>query len=192
MTSLLRALRLTFALWLLTVVVITAPLLGVARLVAPEQAAGSLLRHQGQVVGSSLIGQPFESPRYLHGRPSAVDGATGPVPNSGASNLSVANPRLRDQVQARVAAWQRRGVARPAADLLTSSGSGLDPHISLEAALQQAPAIAQARGLSEAVVAARLRACARSPLPGWPLAAWPLRPLVAVLPCNLALDQAER
>ena len=186
MTSLLRALRLTLALWLLTVVVITGPLLGMARLVAPERAAGSLLRHQGRVVGSSLIGQPFESPRYLRGRPSAVDAATGPTPISGASNLSVANPQLRDQVQARFKAWQRHGVARPAADLLTSSGSGLDPHISLEAALQQAPAIAQARGLPEAVVEARLRACAR-----FARAGWPLQPLVAVLPCNLALDQGE-
>lgn len=184
MLSLLRALRLTLALWLLTVVVITAPLLGLARLVAPEQAGGSLLALQGRVVGSRLIGQTFEDPRHLQGRPSAV-AAAAESPSSGASNLSVANPMLRLQVRSRLEAWQRRGVARPAADLLTSSGSGLDPHISLGAALQQVPAIARARGLSELVVAARVRACARPPLPGWPL-----EPLVAVLPCNLALDQA--
>lgn len=185
MPSLLRALRLTLALWLLTVVVITTPLLGLARLVAPEQASGSLLALQGRVVGSRLIGQTFEDPRYLQGRPSAVAAAAREAPSSGASNLSVANPMLRLQVRSRLEAWQRRGVARPAADLLTSSGSGLDPHISLGAALQQVPAIARARGQSELVVAARVRACARPPLPGWPL-----EPLVAVLPCNLALDQA--
>lgn len=185
MPSLLRALRLTLALWLLTVVVITLPLLGLARLLAPEQASGSLLAFQGRVVGSRLIGQTFQDPRYLQGRPSAVAGGAGAAPSSGASNLSVANPQLSAQVRARVEAWQRRGVSRPAADLLTSSGSGLDPHISLTAALQQVPAIARARGQSEAAVAARVRACARSPLPGWPL-----DPLVAVLPCNLALDQA--
>jgi K+-transporting ATPase ATPase C chain len=183
MQSLLRGLRLTLAIWLLTVVVVTTPMLVVAQLLVPHQANGSLLRHQGAVVGSSLIGQSFSSARYLQGRPSAVNDAAGAQPSSGASNLSAANPQLRQQVADRQRQWEQRGVPQARPDLLTSSGSGLDPHISLEAALQQAPLVARARGLSVEAVTAQVSSCSRKPLLGLFGA-----PLVPVLSCNLALD----
>lgn len=178
-----QGLRLTLALWLLTVVVITLPLLGLARLVAPHQATGSLLRDDGgRVVGSSLIAQPFGSDRYLHGRPSAI--GAGGAPGSGASNLAPGNPELAKRVASDAAAWARRGVARPAADLLTSSASGLDPDISLAAARQQLPRIAAARRLPPARLEELLRRQVHRPLLGL------LGPeLVNVLAFNLALDQ---
>ena len=120
--QLFRGLRLTLVLWLLTVVVTTLPLLGLARLVAPVAASGSLLRADGRVVGSRLIGQGFSSARYLQGRP------------AGAPNLAASNPELATRVAAAASRWQSTGVADPAADLLLDSGSGVDPHISLAAA----------------------------------------------------------
>lgn len=183
MTALFRALRLTVAVWLLTVVVITLPMLGLARVMAPQQAEGSLLVHNDQVVGSSLLGQTFISERYLKSRPSAVADASAGKPISGASNLSVANPQLRASVEERSRSWQQQGLSHPAPDLLTSSASGLDPHITLQAALQQAPLVAQARNLPLQRVEATIQRCAEHPLFG--------RALVRVLPCNLALDNAQ-
>jgi K+-transporting ATPase ATPase C chain len=183
MTALLRALRLTAAIWLLTVVVVTLPMLGLARLVSPQQAEGSLVEHSGRVVGSRLLGQAFNSERYLKGRPSAVAAASAGKPISGASNLSVANPQLRASVEERSRSWQQQGLSHPAPDLLTSSASGLDPHITLQAALQQAPLVAQARNIPQQQVETTIRRCAEHPLFG--------RALVRVLTCNLALDDAE-
>ncbi len=137
-------------------------LTGLARFLFPRQAAGSLIRRDGRVLGSALIGQPFTDPGHFWGRPSAtVDGDGRPLPyngaNSGGSNLAPSNPDLLKAVQARLAALR---AADPDAtglvpvDLVTASGSGLDPDISPAAAAFQVPRVARARGLDEA----RLRA----------------------------------
>jgi K+-transporting ATPase ATPase C chain len=139
---------------LLTVVTgIAYPLLvtGVARVAFPEQAAGSLVVQDGKVVGSSLIGQPFADPKHFWSRPSA----TAPMPynggSSGGSNQGPLNPALVDAVKARTEALRAAdpGNAAPIpVDLVTASGSGLDPHISPAAAAYQAARVARERGLS--------------------------------------------
>jgi K+-transporting ATPase ATPase C chain len=170
--QLLRGVRATLVLWTLTVVVITLPLLGLAHLVAPDAASGSLVRREGQVVGSRLIGQTFRSALYLQGRP------------AGSPNLAPSNPALKDQVVAAASGWQKQGIDRPAAELLLDSGSGVDPHISLEAARQQLPRLARERQLP----VARLEALLRQHQEG-PLGLQAVEPVVNVLGFNLALDQ---
>jgi K+-transporting ATPase KdpC subunit len=130
---------------------------GIAQLVFPRQANGSLILNNGQVAGSSLIGQPFDDPKYFWGRLSA----TGPYPYNAASsfgsNLGPTNPALLDEVKARIAALKAAdpGNTQPIpVDLVTSSGSGLDPDISVAAALYQLPRVARVRGLSESAVRA--------------------------------------
>ncbi|MCT0199009.1 K(+)-transporting ATPase subunit C [Synechococcus sp. CS-1325] len=147
-----KALRLTAVLWLLTVVIYTLPLLAVGQGLFPAQANGSLLRNAGgQVLGSSLIGQPFASDRYVWSRPSAVDYSTGKTaPTSAPSNLGPTNPDLVKRIRETAATYAQAGIARPAADLLYASGSGLDPHITPEAARQQIPRLAAARSLPSA------------------------------------------
>jgi K+-transporting ATPase ATPase C chain len=170
--QLFRGLRLTLVLWLLTVVVITLPLLGLARLVAPDAAIGSLIRRDGQVVGSRLIGQGFSSARYLQGRP------------AGAPNLAASNPELATRVAAAARRWQSAGVGQPAADLLLDSGSGVDPHISLAAARQQLPRLARERQLPLAELERLLPQHQDGPL-----GLQAIEPVVNVLTFNLALDQ---
>jgi K+-transporting ATPase ATPase C chain len=170
--QLLRGVRATLALWLLTVVVITLPLLGLARLVAPEAANGNLIQRDGQVVGSRLIGQSFASARYLQGRP------------AGSPNLAPSNPALKDRVAAAASAWRKQGITRPAAELLQDSGSGVDPHISVEAARQQLPRLARERQLPQARLEALLRQNQEEPI-----ALQAIEPVVNVLTFNLALDQ---
>ena len=109
----LRALRLTAVLWLITVVLYTLPLLAIGQGLFPLEANGSLLRIDGKVVGSALIGQSFSSARYLQGRPSAVAYGSGDPPSSGPSNLAPGNPDLAQRIGAATAAWTARGVARP-------------------------------------------------------------------------------
>jgi K+-transporting ATPase ATPase C chain len=167
-----RGVRLTLLLWLLTVVVITLPLLGLARLVAPDAASGSLLRREGELVGSRLIGQGFSSARYMQGRP------------AGAPNLAASNPELATRVAAAASRWQSAGVAQPAAELLLDSGSGVDPHISLEAARQQLPRLARERQLPLAELERRLRQHQEGPL-----GLQAIEPVVNVLTFNLALDR---
>ena len=169
--QLFRGLRLTLVLWLLTVVVITLPMLGLARLVAPDAASGSLLRIGGRVVGSRLIGQSFSSARYLQGRP------------AGAPNLAASNPELATRVAAAASRWQSTGVARPAPDLLQDSASGVDPHISLAAARQQLPRLARERGLPLKDLERLL-----SQHQEGPLAFQAIEPVVNVLGFNRALD----
>lgn len=123
---------------------------GLARLLFPNQAGGSLLTDStGKAVGSALIGQPFTDPKYLWPRPSAAgDFAYNPLASSG-SNLSPANPAYQKTVDERVQALHATGVTGPiSADLVQASGSGLDPHISPQAAKAQVHRIALARSLS--------------------------------------------
>jgi potassium-transporting ATPase KdpC subunit len=134
---------------------------GIAQLIFPYQANGSLIERDGTVVGSALIGQEFDSDKYFHGRPSAT---TAPDPkdptktvaapynaaNSGGSNLGPSNKALIDRVKGDMAKLQKENPSTPVpADLVTTSASGLDPDISPEAALFQVPRIANARKLPE-------------------------------------------
>lgn len=131
---------------------------GAGALAFPDQASGSLVRRGGRVVGSRLIGQAFSSPRYFWSRPSA----TSPAYNAGASsgsNLGPTNPALGSLVRSRVAALRALGTDTTPVpvDLVTASGSGLDPDISPASAEYQVPRVARARGLSEAAVRAAVR-----------------------------------
>lgn len=159
---------------------------GVARVLFPCQAAGSLIVFDRKPVGSRLIGQPFSDPKYFWSRPSA----TSPQPDnalaSGGSNLGPLNSALTDAVKARIAALQAADPGNHApipVDLVTASASGLDPDISLAAAYYQADRIARIRHLSGDRVRALIAAHARGRLIGVIG-----EPRVNVLELNLALD----
>jgi len=158
----------------------------VAQLAFPDQAGGSLVRVDGKLVGSRLIGQPFSSPKYFWGRPSA----TGPMPDNGAvssgSNLGPLNPALTTAVHGRIDALRAAdaGNTNPVpVDLVTASGSGLDPQISIAAAEFQVPRVARARGLREENVRQLVRDATQDRTFGV-LG----EPRVNVLELNLALD----
>jgi K+-transporting ATPase ATPase C chain len=159
---------------------------GVARVLFPRQAAGSLIVKDGKPVGSRLIGQPCSDPKYFWSRPSA----TSPQPDnglsSGGSNLGPLNPALTDAVKARITALQAADPSNHApipVDLVTASGSGLDPDISLAAAYYQADRIARLRHLSPD----RVRALIADRAQGRWLGVLG-EPRVNVLELNLALD----
>ncbi|MBW4050383.1 MAG: potassium-transporting ATPase subunit KdpC [Proteobacteria bacterium] len=162
---------------------------GVAKVLFPREAAGSLIVKDGKPVGSRLIGQPFSAPRYFWSRPSA----TGPQPYnglaSGGSNLGPLNPALTAAVEARIAALRAADPANHApipVDLVTASASGLDPDISLAAAYYQVNRIAHARHLSPERVRALIAAHAKTPWLGVIG-----EPRVNVLELNLALDKVR-
>jgi K+-transporting ATPase ATPase C chain len=159
---------------------------GLAQLIFPHQANGSLIERDGEILGSELIGQPFDDPAYFWGRLSA----TGPVQFNAAassgSNLGPTNPALEDAVKARLEALR---VANPGntspipIDLVTASGSGLDPHISVAAALYQVSRVARERSLSESQILALVEEHTSGRTLGF-LG----EPRVNVLNLNLALD----
>jgi potassium-transporting ATPase KdpC subunit len=134
-----------------------AAVTGAAQLLFPGEASGSMIASGGRVVGSELIGQPFTSddPGYFWGRPSATSRAPYDAAASSGSNLGPSNPALREAVAARVKALRDADPgnrARVPVDLVTASGSGLDPHLSPAATRYQVPRVARARGLPEAAV----------------------------------------
>jgi K+-transporting ATPase ATPase C chain len=174
---------------LLTGIIYPLLITGIAQLTFPHQANGNLIIQKGQVVGSELIGQSFDDPRYFWGRLSA----TSPYPyNAGASagsNLGPSNPALIKQVEARIAALKAADPTNHSpipVDLVTSSGSGLDPDISVAAALYQVQRVAKTRELSEDVV----RALVNQYTAGRQLGVLG-EPRVNVLELNLALDEIK-
>jgi K+-transporting ATPase ATPase C chain len=155
----------------------------------PGKADGSLITRDSAVLGSSLIGQAFSSPRYFHPRPSAA-GRGYDAAQSGGTNLGPLSKDLMDQVERRVTAYRAEnglpaGTPVPA-DAVTASGSGLDPHISLKNALLQAPRVARARGLAEEQVRKKIETCTE----GRTLGVLG-EPRVNVLLLNLALDGVQ-
>jgi K+-transporting ATPase ATPase C chain len=163
---------------------------GIAQLVFPAQANGSLIVQDGQTVGSKLIGQPFDNPKYFWGRLSA----TGPYPYNAAassgSNLGPTNPALLEAVKARIAALKAADPSNTRlipVDLVTACGSGLDPDISIAAALYQIPRVAKARGLSESAVRTLVDKFTRGRQLGF-LG----EPRVNFLELNLALDGVKK
>jgi K+-transporting ATPase ATPase C chain len=169
---------------------------GIAGVLFPRQAQGSLIEKDGKVVGSALIGQEFKDDRYFHGRPSATTAPdpndstkTVPAPynaaNSGGSNLGPTSKALNDRVKENVDRLKAENPSQPVpVDLVTTSGSGLDPDISPEAALFQVPRVAKARNIPEA----KLRQLVEDHVQGRTLGILG-EPRVNVLLLNLALDQ---
>ncbi|WP_354679273.1 potassium-transporting ATPase subunit KdpC [Cupriavidus plantarum] len=160
------ALTLFVALSIVTGLLYPGVVTGIARTVFPHEAAGSLIVKDGKVVGSELIGQPFSDPKYFWGRLSA----TAPMPYNAAasvgSNLGPTNPALTDAAKARIDALREAdpGNDKPVpVDLVTASGSGLDPHISPAAAQYQAARVARLRGVPVAKVEALIAENTRSP-----------------------------
>jgi K+-transporting ATPase ATPase C chain len=184
------------ALTVITGLVYPLAMTGIAQVLFPRQAQGSLIERNGVVVGSELIGQVFESDKYFHSRPSATTAPdpndstkTVPAPynaaNSGGSNLGPSNKALVDRVQGDMDKLKQENSSTPVpADLVTTSASGLDPHISPEAALFQVPRIAKVRNLPED----RIRQVVADHTEGRFLGLLG-EPRVNVLLLNLALDQ---
>ncbi len=137
---------------ILTGIIYPLVVAGVAQLMFPAQANGSLIRKEGKPVGSELIGQSFDDPKYFWGRLSSTPDFPYNSASSSASNLGPSNPALAEAVKARVSALHAADPGNNApipVDLVTSSGSGLDPHISPAAALYQMSRVARARGIPE-------------------------------------------
>lgn len=182
MSDFISGLRVAAATMVICVAGYTALILGFAQAVTPATANGSLVtKEDGQIVGSRLIAQAFTSPEYFWPRPSAVDyDAAG----AGGSNLSPANLELTERAEALISAHGGATEEQPIpADLVTASGAGLDPHISLEGALFQAERVATARGAEVADVTSIIRDMAYAPG-----AFFTEGRIVNVLELNLALD----
>jgi potassium-transporting ATPase KdpC subunit len=191
------AIVLVIALTLITGVAYPFAITGLAQVIFPDKAQGSLVERDGKVVGSTLIGQEFTGEGYFHGRPSATTAPdpsdptkTVPAPynaaNSGGSNLGPTSKSLIERIKADIAKLkQENPSAQVPADLVTTSGSGLDPDISPEAALFEVPRVAQARNLPENRVRQLVAEHTGDRLVGLFGV-----PRVNVLELNLALDRA--
>jgi K+-transporting ATPase ATPase C chain len=189
------ALVLLIGLTLITGLAYPLAMTGIAGVIFPSQAQGSLIEKDGKVVGSALIGQVFADDKYFHGRPSATNApdpkdsiktvdAPYNASNSMGSNLGPTNKALIERVQGDVDALKKENAsASVPIDLVTTSGSGLDPHISPEAALFQVPRIAKARNISED----RVRQLVQERTEGRFLGLLG-EPRVNVLALNMALD----
>jgi potassium-transporting ATPase KdpC subunit len=193
------AIILLVALTLITGLAYPLAMTAIAGVIFPKQAAGSLIEKDGKVVGSALIGQEFKDDKYFHGRPSATTMAdpadatkTVPAPynaaNSSGSNLGPTSKALNDRVKEDVDKLKAENPSMPVpVDLVTTSGSGLDPDISPEAALFQVPRVAKARNMPED----RVRQLVADKTEGR-LAGFLGEPRVNVLALNLALDAAGK
>jgi len=181
------AILLFLVMTILTGIVYPLVITGVAWLAFPSLAGGSLVERNGTISGSMLIGQEMTSPGYFHGRPSAVDYA---ADGSGASNLGPTNPSFINLTKERVnLVRHENGLATTdpvPADIVLASGSGLDPHISVEAAMLQVPRVAAARNLPEEEVRALILGHVESSF----LGIWS-RDRVNVLGLNMALDALD-
>src|SRR5262245_4139124 len=181
------AVRLLLVFTVLTGLAYPLALTGLAQVLFPHRANGSLITHDGRIVGSELIGQPFAGATYFWSRPSA----TTPAYNGGSStgsNLGPTNPALADRVAAEVKTLREsHGDGTIPVDLATASGSGLDPHISPAAALYQAPRVARARGLP----AQSVEDLVKRHIEGRQLG-FLGEPRVNVLQLNLALDDLAK
>jgi len=159
---------------------------GLCQLIFPQKANGSLIVTGGKIVGSDLIGQNFTSPKYFSGRPSAIEKPYD-ASNSGASNFGPSNAKFLEDVGKRIGKVRQENGLNPdasvPADLVLASASGLDPHISLDAAMIQVRRVADARKLSEAQVRETVDKLAETPFLG--LAG---QKRVNVVQLNLALD----
>jgi K+-transporting ATPase ATPase C chain len=189
------AIVLVIALTVITGLVYPFVMTGIAGVIFPYQAQGSLIEQDGKVIGSTLIGQEFTSDKYFHGRPSVApdpNDSTKTVPapynaaNSGGSNLGPTNKALVERVQGDVDKLKQENPSSPVPiDLVTTTGSGLDPHISPAAALFQVPRVAKARNMPED----RVRQLVDEHVEGRTLG-FLGEPRVNVLALNLALDRA--
>ena len=195
-TELLRALRLTVVIFVVTGLIYTFVITGVAQVIFPGQSNGSLITKNGQIIGSKLIGQEFTDPKYFFGRPSATlnDAGTKPQPynaeNSTGSNLAPSNKVLIDRVKKAVAQIRQQDGLGPndpvPVDLVTTDFSGFDPDITEAAALIQVNRVAGARGLDPT----KVRALVEKYVQGRLVLVFG-QPHVNVLALNLALDNGE-
>lgn len=182
--NLLIAVLMTIATTILLGLVYPLAMTAIAQAIFPDKANGQLVMREGRVIGSRIIGESFSSPGYFHGRPSAA-GAGYDAANSAGTNVGPTSRKLVDAVKTAVAAAQKENPSAPVPiDLVTSSASGLDPHLSPAAALFQAPRVAAARRASEADVR-RLVGAHIEPRQFGFLG----EPRVNVLELNLALDE---
>lgn len=188
LAPLVPALRMLIVLSALTGVAYPLLVTGIARLAFPREANGSLIAADGHIVGSALVGQSFSDPKYFWGRPSATSPRPYNAMASSGSNLGPRNPVLAEAVRSRIAALRAAdpGAEAPVpADLVTASGSGLDPDISIAGAEYQLPRVAKARRLPED----RVRALVAAHTSGRTFGILG-EPRVNVLQLNLALDRA--
>src|SRR5262245_19015441 len=192
------AVVMVIAFTVLTGLVYPLAMTGIAQVIFPWQANGSLIERDGKVVGSALIGQVFAGDKYFHGRPSATtdtdpNDATKTVPapynaqNSSGSNLGPTSKALLDRVKEDAAKLKTDNAKQIPVDLVTTSGSGLDPHITPAAAAFQVPRVAKARGMSEAALSDLV-----AKLTSWRTFGFIGEARVNVLELNLALDEVNR